>query len=270
MPELPEVETVKETLKKSVLNLTINAIDIHYPKIIENDQDEFITTFSNQKIINIDRVGKYLIFIFEEVAFISHLRMEGKYNLVDQHTLLSKHDHIVFHLDNGMELRYHDTRKFGRIEMVDRKYYRNKLPLSKLGDEPFFANPKKVHERLLKTALPIKTVLLDQTIMAGIGNIYANEICFYMNIIPTTPANKLSLKRVEQLIEIAATVLQKAIDQGGTTIHSFSTGGIDGLFQVQLAVHGQKVCKVCGQEITKKMVNQRGTYYCKKCQRRRT
>ena len=110
---------------------------------------------------------------------------------------------------------------------------------------------------------------MDQSIIAGIGNIYANEICFAMRLAPYTPANKLTKKSVTELIEVASNILNEAIRQGGTTIHSFSANGIDGLFQVKLKVHMQKKCSVCGGEITKEAIKGRGTYYCKECQKRR-
>lgn len=270
MPELPEVETVRRTLKNFILDKKIEDITVYYDNIIMGDTLVFKEAVCGRYIKDIDRIGKYLIFKLDDTAFVSHLRMEGKYNIVDSSEPRTKHDHIVFHLHDGKELRYHDTRKFGRLELVDINNYVNVLPLSKLGPEPYHASIEQVYPRIHKSNLPIKTLLLDQTIMAGIGNIYANEICFQMNINPHTPGKKLSKKRVGELIDISGEVLKKAIDQGGTTIHSFDANGITGLFQVQLQVHTKKICSVCGGEITKEMIHGRGTYYCKKCQRRRT
>lgn len=269
MPELPEVETVRRTLKNFIVGHKITNITIRYGNIIEGNQEQFIESLLGKTIEDIDRVGKYLIFLLEDSAFLSHLRMEGKYNLKTKGYAYTKHDHIIFELDNNQVLCYHDTRKFGRMQSVDRYHYRTTMPLSKLGPEPMVATFQEVYTRIHKSALPIKTLLLDQTIMAGIGNIYANEICFHMALHPKTPGKALSKKRVQELIEISSDVLLKAIDQGGTTIHSFDANGIHGLFQVSLAVHGQKQCAICGSEITKEMVHQRGTYYCKKCQKRR-
>ena len=240
MPELPEVETVRRTLKNFILNKKITSIDVLYPKIIEDDIEEFKNKVCHQVINDIDRIGKFLIFKLDEVAFISHLRMEGKYHYVNSDEPLNKHDHIIFNLDDGKQLRYNDTRKFGRMKLVSLDNYANELPLSKLGPEPFYADEKKLYEKLHKCNLPIKHALLDQSIIAGIGNIYANEICFAMRLDPYTP-----------------------------TIHSFSANGIDGLFQVKLKVHMQKKCSVCGGEITKEAIKGRGTYYCKECQKRR-
>lgn len=267
MPELPEVETVRRTLKNFIIGKKITKINVIYPKIIENDQNDFIDLITGKTILDIDRFGKYLIFCFEDIAFLSHLRMEGKYQIVEYDVPLSKHDHVVFYLDDGRQLRYNDTRKFGRMKLVDRYHYRDELPLSKLGPEPFEANVDDIYQKLKKKKLPIKHVLLDQSIMSGIGNIYANEICFAMKINPQAKCCYLTKKRVKELIDISCEILNRAIAQGGTTIHSFSANGIDGLFQVQLQVHGQKECQLCHEPIQKIFIQGRGTYYCPHCQK---
>lgn len=269
MPELPEVETVRQTLKQFVINEEIVSIEVYYDKIIDGDTKEFIRCMTHQTIRDIDRVGKYLIFILDNEAFISHLRMEGKYHIVDRNVPIDKHTHVCFHLASGKDLRYIDTRKFGRIQRVDIDHYLESKPLKKLGKEPFDITTEELYTSLHKSSLAIKTVLLDQSIMAGIGNIYANEICFLMRIDPRAKASRLSKRRVNQLREVSIDVLQRAIAQGGTTIHSFDSNGIHGLFQVQLNVHGQHICPICQKDVKKIMLNQRGTYYCPDCQKRR-
>ena len=268
MPELPEVETVRRTLKNFVLHKIIDSIEVRYPRIIDGDVETFVTTLIHQSICDIDRYGKYLIFILDHDAFISHLRMEGKYQICKKGDILSKHDHVIFVLDEGMELRYNDVRKFGRMKLVDHDDYKNQLPLSKLGPEPFEIDYLELYQKLKKKNKAIKTVLLDQSIMTGIGNIYANEICYQMHLNPYTKANVLSKKRVKELVDVACEILNKAILQGGTTIHSFSANGIDGLFQVQLKVHMQEKCPQ-GHDIKKISLNGRGTYYCPICQKAR-
>ncbi len=269
MPELPEVETVRKTLINHVIDKTIVNVIALYPRIIEDEFENFKNAVINQKITDIDREGKYLIFVLEDVAFVSHLRMEGKYNII-QEPHFAKHDHVIFELDDGSYLVYNDVRKFGRMALVDHDRYRSELPICKLGKEPFEASVDEVYQKIHRSNLPIKHLLLDQTIMCGIGNIYANEICFKMGIDPFTPGKDLSKKRVGELIEASKEILALAIEQGGTTIHSFSANGIDGLFQVNLNVHLQKQCKVCGSEIIKEKIKGRSTYYCPKCQRRKS
>ena len=269
MPELPEVETVRRTLKNFILKRLILGIDVYYPRIIVGDVKQFVEAFTGEVFCDIDRVGKYMIFQCQKHAFISHLRMEGKFHIVDQDVPVTKHTHVVFHMDHHQDLRYIDTRKFGRMKFVDLHHYREQMPLKKLGPEPFDITVEALYQRLHHCSLPIKTALLDQSIMCGIGNIYANEICFYMHMDPRTRASRLSKKRVAELKEVAIHVLNDAICQGGTTIHSFDANGIHGLFQVQLKVHGQKECSVCHHPIKKVMVHQRGTYFCPHCQKKR-
>lgn len=269
MPELPEVETVRRTLKNFIIGKEIQNICVHYDKIITGDTSRFIASLKGQTIRDIRRVGKYLIFILDQDAFISHLRMEGKYHIVTPQTPLNKHEHVVFQLHDGSELRYHDTRKFGRLELVNKDTCYQDLPLCKLGPEPWDAQFEDIYRKMHKSRLPIKTLLLDQSIMSGVGNIYANEICFRMRIHPKTPGNRISKKRVSELIEAAKDILAQAIEQGGTTIHSFDANGITGLFQVQLQVHMQKICPICEGTVTNEMVRGRGTYSCKVCQKKR-
>lgn len=268
MPELPEVETIRRTLANFIVGRRIKDIKIPYEKIIVGDAKDFAKQIKGQTIRDIDRVGKYLVFILDKDAFISHLRMEGKYNIIDGDSPIGKHEHVVFIFDDGTQLRYADTRKFGRMELMSKDNYKSELPLAKLGAEPWVANVDEIFAKIHRSSLPIKTLLLDQGIMTGIGNIYANEICFRMRINPKMPGKNLSKKRVAELIEISKEILEEAIKQGGTTIHSFAANGIDGLFQNKLQVHTQKECPICHGEITKEKVNGRGTYYCQKCQKR--
>lgn len=268
MPELPEVETVRRTLENFIIGKKITDVHLLYPKIIEGNQEQFIKSVYQQTFKEIDRVGKYLIFKLDDVAFVSHLRMEGKYLICNKSDDISKHDHVIFDLDDGKQLRYNDVRKFGRMKLVDYYSYKSQPPLDKLGPEPFYANYLDVYKQYKKKSIPIKTALLDQSIMAGIGNIYANEICYLMHIHPNTPTNRLSKKRVNELIEVSKMILNSAIEQGGTTIHSFSSNGIDGLFQVKLKVHTKKQCPQ-GHDIKKIMIHGRGTYYCPVCQKAR-
>ena len=278
MPELPEVENVRNTLKYLVVGKEIIEINIFYPKIITGDYDEFINAIKGQKIVDIKRTGKYLIFILESTAFLSHLRMEGKYrylpgNDVDEvekeDISRNKHDHLGFGFSDGSHLYYNDVRKFGRLQLINRENYQKLPPLNQLGPEPWEANASDLYLEIHRSNLPIKSILLDQTIIAGIGNIYANEICFEMGLNPHTPGSKLSKKRIVELIEVSMDILERSIQAGGTTIHSFSNVGISGDYQQKLKVHGKKNCPVCRDEIYKEKVKGRGTYYCKICQKKK-
>ena len=266
MPELPEVETVRRTLKNLIIGSKITHVTINYPKIITGDAGLFAGSLSQQRFCDIDRLGKYLIFILDETAFISHLRMEGKYIISGAGEPPSKHEHLGFHLEDGRRLGYHDVRKFGRMELVDKANYRHEPPLNKLGPEPFEAEREILHERLKRSRLPIKSLLLNQGILAGIGNIYANEICHQAHLDPRTPGRELAAEETDRLLSAARSILNAAIAEGGSSIHSFSSAGISGRFQLKLKVHGQKNCGSCHGVVEKITVGGRGTYFCPQCQ----
>ena len=271
MPELPEVETVKNGLKTKVLNKKITNCQILYKGIIAYpDKNAFIKEITNQTINDITRRGKFLVFHLDSYYLISHLRMEGKYFIKDKEETISKHDHVIFTLNDAEELRYNDTRKFGKMHLV-KKDELNNSPLSKLGLEPWdeLLTKDYLKEKLNKKK-HIKTLLLDQSIIVGIGNIYANEILFLSRINPETYGSNLTNKNLQDIIDNTKKVLEKAIESGGTTIHSYtSVDGITGRFQQELLVHGKKasLCPNCKTEIRKIVINGRGTYYCPKCQK---
>lgn len=271
MPELPEVETVKETLKRQILNRTIQKADIYWNNIIATPEVKvFQKQIQNQKIIDIKRRGKWLLFELNDYYLLSHLRMEGKYFLKKEEPL-SKHEHVIFHLDNGSQLRYHDTRKFGKMYLLDKKGVMDEKPLNELGLEPWDKEltAEYLKEKLKNKKLPIKTVLLDQSIIAGIGNIYDDEILFRSKINPQKQANQLKEKDLENIIINTKITLEKAITLGGTTIRSYtSSEGVHGRFQNELLIHTKEICPECGEKVTKIVVGGRGTYYCKKCQKK--
>lgn len=273
MPELPEVETVKETLKKQLLFKKIIDTNIYYEKIIDFPSvNDFKNNIKNQTINNITRRGKWLMIELDNYYLLSHLRMEGKYFFRLPTDSINKHEHISLILDNGQELRYHDTRKFGRMHLIKKEDIDNYELLKELGLEPW---DDKLMVEYLKSkyknkSLPIKTVLLDQSIIVGIGNIYADEILFLSNINPLKPSNKLTKKELQLIIDNTKRVLDKAIELGGTTIRSYtSSEGVHGRFQNELRVHGKEICPICNSKILKIRVGGRGTYYCPKCQKKR-
>lgn len=273
MPELPEVETVVRGLREKVVGRIIKKVNIYYENIIEYpDVCSFQEKIKNQKINEINRYGKWIIFVLDNYYLLSHLRMEGKYFLRPKGATLEKHEHVSFVLDNDMELRYMDVRKFGKMQLIEKENINKIGPFLEMGLEPWDKklNTLYLKEKFLRKKLPIKSCLLDQRIIVGIGNIYADEILFLSKINPLKEANSLSLEELERIIDNTKLVLEKAIEKGGTTIRSYtSLNGIHGLFQQELYVHskeGQK-CLICGSDILKIKVGGRGTYYCPKCQK---
>ena len=273
MPELPEVETVKETLKLRLIGKVITSVNVYYDNIIEYPSVlEFKENIVNQRINGMSRYGKWLIFELDDYFLFSHLRMEGKYFFRTKMEELNKHEHVVFSLDDDTELRYMDVRKFGKMHLILKDEIKTKGPLIGMGLEPWDKNltVDYLKVKYSKKKLPIKSVLLDQSIIVGIGNIYADEILFLSGINPLVKTNELTDSNLENIITNTKKVLELAIKKGGTTIRSYtSVDGVHGLFQQELYVHSKanEACRVCNSNIIKIKVGGRGTYYCPKCQK---
>jgi len=244
-----------------------------YSNIIEGMEIEnFCNRLKKQKIIDITRRGKWLVFELNDYYLLSHLRMEGKYFLKKSSDIITKHEHVVFEFDDDSELRYQDTRKFGRMYLLDKDKLNELKIIKELGLEPW---DKKLDSDYLKSKyskkkLPIKTVVLDQSIITGIGNIYADEILFMSKLSPLKQSSLLTKEELDLIIINTRIVLEKAIKEGGTTIRSYtSEEGITGRFQNSLLVHCREgeSCYVCGSKIKKIKVGGRGTYYCSICQK---
>lgn len=269
MPELPEVETVLRTLENKIKDARIIDINVLYKPIIVANVKEFKKALINQHFREFKRRGKYLLFVMDDITFVSHLRMEGKYYLLKKDDPIDKHTHVIFYLDNGLELRYHDVRKFGRMELMplDNDYD----DFKDLGPEPF---SKKFNYEYIKNYLknikkPIKETLLDQSFLAGIGNIYADEILWAIKVNPNRISNKLKDEEINNLIIETRKILKKAIKAGGTTIRSYTSSlGVSGRFQLSLNCHTVNECKRCHKQIVKTRIGGRGTYYCPCCQKK--
>ncbi len=268
MPELPEVETVRQTLKTLVNGKTIVDVHVYWSNcvITKNFEKDLI----GQTIHDILRYGKYLVFVLDRHVMVSHLRMEGKYYL-HQKRAPSNHEHVVFDLHTNESLTYHDTRKFGKFELIDKNTYLKVPPLSVLGKEPKDMDPIALYKRLKQKRIPVKMALLDQHLIAGLGNIYVDETLFRAGIHPEKKCYRLTKKDVNHIVYHAINVLSYAIELGGSTIRTYhAMHGVDGKFQNELKVHTKKdmPCEVCHTPIIKIKVGGRGTYVCPTCQRK--
>lgn len=272
MPEIAEVETVRNTLKGRILNKKIKDITIYYEPMIESNIKTFKEDLIGKSFIDIKRRGKWLIFETEDRYLLSHLRMEGKYFLKPNTEIKDKHEHVIFTFNDNETLRYADTRKFGRMNLIKKEELENTDSIKKLGLEPGDKNLTSAY--LLKNfknkKLPIKTVLLDQSIISGLGNIYVNEVLFYAKINPLKPTQDITEKECEEIVIGSNEIIKEAIKMGGTTIKSYTSSlGVTGKFQANLKVHKREKlpCLICNTLIVNEKVGGRSTYYCPNCQK---
>ena len=271
MPELPEVRVSSKLINKNTRGREILDVHVFKPKLIkEEEASTFIKYIKNETIIKVDNVGKFIVFhLTNNKVFLSHLRMEGNYREIESLDKRTKHDHIVFELD-GMTMAYNDSRVFGTFHIRTEENYKTILPISKLAKEPSNTDVKELFLKLQKKRVAIKSALLDQTILVGLGNIYVNEVLFLTKTNPITPSNKITIKELKNILETSASVMDKSTKMGGTTISSYvSFNEKQGTYQHELLVHGLKnnPCRNCGEPISKMKVGGRGTYYCSKCQK---
>ncbi|MCI1925696.1 MAG: DNA-formamidopyrimidine glycosylase [[Lactobacillus] timonensis] len=272
MPELPEVETVRRGLLKIAKGRKINAIDVYYGKTIDGDVEEFRQALIGQTITDVNRRGKYLLFRFSNnLTMISHLRMEGKYFNQKQGKPIDKHTHVVFKFTDGTELCYHDTRKFGRMRLVKTGTEMSVAGLKTIGPEPTDQDfTVEYFRKILKRSRgKIKPFLLNQRHVAGLGNIYADEVLWMSKINPEQPANSLSEEQIRLLHDNIIKEIAVATKYKGTTVHSFTNAfGDAGGFQERLHAYGRggEKCERCGTKMVKIKVAERGTTFCPYCQ----
>ena len=270
MPELPEVETVRRVLDERIKGLTIKDIKIKYESIINGDINEFKNSIINNKIIGIDRLAKFLIFKFENGNMISHLRMEGKY-FYSNENLDNKHVHVIFYFDNGYMLYYQDVRKFGRMEYKSNNDLYTTEPLKNVGIDPILNKKidyRLIYDKIVSRNVAIKATLLDQSIIAGLGNIYVDEVLFDSRINPHRESNKITFDEVKSICDSTVKILSKAIECKGTTIRSYTSElGVEGSYQNHLMVHTKAICPICHSNLIKDKIGGRSTYYCINCER---
>lgn len=272
MPELPEVETVRKGLEQLVIRKKVKEVEVMWPRIIESPEVEsFQLNLLGEAIEGVERRGKFLIINWTNYDMISHLRMEGKYEYHQSTDPIVKHTHVIFKFTDGTELRYLDVRKFGRMTLVSKGMAYEYKGLKKLGPEPVLPDFDLLRftHQLTKRNKAIKPLLLDQSLVTGLGNIYVDEALFRSRIHPEQEANTLTDTEVVRLHRAIIDVLGEAVEAGGTTIRTYKNAlGDVGTFQVALAVYGKNEtpCIECGTDIVKIKVAQRGTHFCPTCQ----
>lgn len=273
MPELPEVETVKRSLEPLLVNRKITGVNVYYAGVIKFPSSlEFQELIAEKEIRGINRRGKYLLFeLSGGLTLVIHLRMTGQIVISPPEKQVSKHTHLVFSLSDGQEMRFIDIRKFGMIYLVPTGDWHLIGGLASLGVEPLSDDftPQKLTELLSKKKSGIKAFLLDQTKIAGVGNIYADEALHAAGLHPERKTDMLNDAEIETLYHAVRAKLQEGIAFRGTSVRDYVDGkGEKGGFQKQLKVYdrGGKPCLNCGRPLVKTTVAGRGTVFCSFCQ----
>ena len=268
MPELPEVETTLRAIKKfqgqSLTNIKVHNRNLRWAvaKGLEKNS-------RNQKLINLHRRAKYIIFELENTFLLLHLGMSGSLRILkSEDNYFLKHDHIEFIFDNE-KIIYNDPRRFGSLHMT--KDINNHKLISQLGPEPLSENfnGEYLSDCCKKSKTNIKTLIMNQKNVVGIGNIYASESLYLSKVNPLKESHKLNIEECKKIVSSAKKVLSEAIKVGGTTLKDFySADGSPGYFKIRLNVYGRngQKCKNCEEEILKVTINQRATFYCPNCQ----
>tara|TARA_Y100000739_G_C20571716_1_gene448117 strand:- start:24 stop:887 length:864 start_codon:yes stop_codon:yes gene_type:complete len=287
MPELPEIEIVKRSLVKSVKNAKIIGIKIKNRRLRYQIPNTFSKDLLNEKIIDISRRSKYLIFKLEKKILLVHLGMSGKFLLKTKRdkelfktsfyynlNIPKKHNHIYFILNNNLILIYNDVRRFGFLKIFKTKNLSKVIFLTKLGVEPL---SKKFSKKYFSTFVKkrkknIKNLLMDQTFISGLGNIYVNEALFMSKIHPSKKSNKLNKSEIENLVINIKKILKFSISKGGASIKNFKdTMDKSGKFQQFFYVYNKenKNCSriSCKGKIKRIIISSRSSFYCNKCQK---
>lgn len=266
MPELPEVQTIINGLNQKVISKTITSIIEKRQGTLIFGEDINICEFGI--IESVERRGKYIIIkTSEDLKLIVHLRMTGKLIFEKDINSTSSHSRAEILFSDKTKLIFDDVRTFGKIQIVDKNERINAL--QKLGIEPLSSefDAEYLKSKIRNRKAPIKNVLLDQTVISGLGNIYVAEILFRTKIHPATPANNITITKLKRIINETKIVLQEAIKQNGTTISDYrSVEDKTGEFQNFLKVYGKKICE-CGAMIQKIKQAGRSTYFCGECQK---
>ena len=269
MPELPEVETTARGIAPFLIGQQFTHVRVHQPSLRWPIPSDFEQRLNNEICVSVERRAKYLIIETTNTQIVSHLGMSGSFRLVDPTTPLKKHDHVQIRAGD-LELRYHDPRRFGCLLWCESD--RAQQLLQHLGPEPLSDafNGAWLFERSRGRHLAVKSFIMTNAIVVGVGNIYASESLFLSGIHPQRAANRISAVRYERLAAEIKEVLARAIASGGTTLRDFVNGqGEPGYFQQTLAVYGRdgEPCRHCAQPIQSRVIGGRNSYYCLTCQR---
>ncbi len=269
MPELPEVETSRRGIEPHLVGATVLHAVVRNPRLRWPVSPE-ILSLSDQPVLSVQRRAKYLLLELPQGWIIIHLGMSGSLRVLAEELPAEKHDHVDLVLSNGKVLRYTDPRRFGawlwETDLVASRV------LAHLGPEPLSDafSAQWLQEKSQRKRIPIKQWLMDNKLVVGVGNIYASESLFAAGILPDRMACQLSEEEAQRLVKCIKLVLQRSIEQGGTTLRDFlQSDGKPGYFAQELQVYGRagEPCRHCGTAIQSGRHGQRSTYWCPQCQK---
>lgn len=271
MPELPEVETSRRGIAPHIQGKRFQAVIVRQTQLRWPVPQNLSTLLPGLQLHQVERRGKYLLLMTDEGTLLLHLGMSGNLRITTQVQPVLKHDHVDFVFEDGTVLRLNDQRRFGAVLWTDRPLQEHPL-LSPLGPEPlseaFTGEHLFICSRNRKTA--VKSLIMDSHIVVGVGNIYASESLFMAGLHPNRPAHSIDLASYQTLAAAIKTILQRSIDQGGTTLRDFlNAQGKPGYFQQALSVYGRsgQPCHSCAEPIQQLKIGQRASYFCDHCQR---
>ncbi len=274
MPELPEVEIVARSLRATIIGRTIASVDIHNSDRIFPDRKRFTSLLTGTTFTDVTRRGKnILIGLSTGYTLWVHLKMTGHFFYVPAAEPLEKHDHVVFHLsDNGYDLRFNDYRRFGRLRVHRTSEIMKQKGLADLGPEPLELSSEEFLSLMKSSRRMVKPALLDQTFLAGLGNIYTDEALYRARIHPRRLTDSLSASKIGELHTHIRDVLRRAIRCMGTSVDTFAgLNGRPGRFQKYLLAYGRagEPCSRCGRPIRREKIGSRSAHFCAYCQRRK-
>jgi formamidopyrimidine-DNA glycosylase len=271
MPELPEVETVVRDLRPLIVGQTISSVLVGGAKLRTPWQSAWTEVLRKQSIQSLNRRGKWIIAELSSSAMLLHLGMTGQLTVHPHADELADHVHLRFRFLKD-ELRFRDVRRFGGAEWFESLPKLHDLLNTKLGPEPFDTEPESFASAVRSSNRTLKAILLDQAVVAGVGNIYADEALFRSRLHPETRGTQLGVKQAESLRQAMVAVITMAIDARGSTIRDYIGGsGLRGGFQSEFCVYGRtgEACVECGTPIERIVVAGRSSHFCPKCQRRK-
>jgi len=270
MPELPEVETTRRGIEPHLKGQRVKSVTVRQPKLRWPVTENLNDILAGQRMSVVKRRGKYLLLSFDTGHLLIHLGMSGNLRVLEKYSAPAKHDHVDLDFTDGPCLRFTDPRRFGAVLWIDGEVDQHPL-LAKLGPEPLSDefDAQYLFKRSRNRNMPIKTFIMDQAIVVGVGNIYANEALHIAGIRPDRKAGSISQKRYIKFTDAIVETLSSAIEQGGSSIRDFvGNEGKPGYFQQQLQVYdrGGEPCQQCSRELTEVRIGQRQTVFCKTCQ----